>query len=157
MEKKKDSPGVYFPPPLIYVLIFIAGAFIQKKVPLDNTIFQSRTVKIIGIIFLCFALFFSVRSLRQFFKSKNTLIPFKPASSLQTGGIYSISRNPMYVALAIVYLGIACLVGNWWNIILFPILILVVQEYIIKSEERYLQREFQQQFKDYRKKVRRWL
>jgi len=114
-------------------------------------------MKLIGIIFLVMALFFSVRSLRQFFKSKNTLIPIKPASSLQTTGIYRISRNPMYVGLALIYLGIACLAGNWWNIILFPILILIMQQYVIRSEEKYLELEFGAGYLEYKRTVRRWL
>ena len=151
------GPGVYIPPPLFYVLIFIAGMFIQKKIPLDNALFQLQIIKVAGIFFLMIALFFSFRSLRQFLLSKNTLIPIKPASSLQTTGIYRISRNPMYVGLAIIYLGLTCLIGNWWNFILFPVLFLIVQEYIIKREEKYLKLEFGEQYEEYKKKVRRWL
>ena len=151
------GPGVYIPPPLFYVLIFLAALFIQKKIPLDNALFQLQVIKIAGVILLVVALFFSYRSLRQFFLSKNTLIPIKPASSLQTTGIYRISRNPMYVGLAIIYLGLTCLIGNWWNFILFPVLFLIVQEYIIKREEKYLKLEFGEQYEGYKKTVRRWL
>ena len=75
----------------------------------------------------------------------------------RTTGIYGITRNPMYVGLAMVYLGITCFIGNWWNIILFPLLFLIVQEYIIKREEKYLEFEFGQQYDDYKRIVRRWL
>ena len=151
------GPGIYIPPPLFYVLIFIAALFIQKKIPLDNALFQLQVIKIAGILFLIIASFFSFRSLRQFFLSKNTIIPNKPASSLQTTGIYRISRNPMYAGLAIIYLGLTCLIGNWWNLILFPLLFLIVQEYIIKREEKYLELEFGEQYDEYKKTVRRWL
>jgi protein-S-isoprenylcysteine O-methyltransferase Ste14 len=157
MKNKKDSPGVYIPPPLFYALTFVAAIFIQRGLPIDASVFQLRITKIIGILFLVISLFFLVRSLSQFLKSKNTLILIKPATSLQTNGIYSISRNPMYVGLAIVYLGITCLIGNWWNIILFPLLLLIVQEYVIKNEEKYLDRAFGQEYLDYKNKVRRWL
>jgi len=157
MENKKDSPGVYIPPPLFYVLIFLAAIFLQKKVWIDDSLFHLRITKGIGILFLAISLFLLVTSLRKFFQSKNTLILIKPASSLETNGIYGISRNPMYVGLAIVYLGITFLIGNWWNIILFPILFLVIQEYIIKREEKYLERAFGEKYLDYKNKVRRWL
>lgn len=103
------------------------------------------------------ALFFLSRSLMQFFKTKNTVVLIKPASSLQTTGIYSISRNPMYVGLAFVYLGVTCFIGNAWNIILFPVLFLILQEYVIKKEEQYLSREFGPRYEEYKGKVRRWL
>jgi protein-S-isoprenylcysteine O-methyltransferase Ste14 len=154
---KSKGPGVYIPPPLFYILIFIAAIIIQKMIPVEGKFFQSHTIKVAGIIFIIIAFFFLSRSLRQFFQSKNTVILIKPASSLQKTGIYSISRNPMYVGLTIVYLGITCFIGNWWNIILFPILFLIVQEYIIKREEKYLELEFGQQYLDYRKVVRRWI
>src|SRR5258706_15242916 len=157
MENKKDSPGVYIPPPLFYVLTFLVAVFVQKKIPIDDSLFHLQITKIIGILFLVISLFFLVTSLIKFFQSKNTLILIKPASSLQTNGIYSTSRNPMYVGLAIVYLGITCLIGNWWNIILFPLLLLIVQEYIIKREEKYLELEFGNDYEEYTRKVRRWL
>lgn len=154
---KSKGPGVYIPPPLFYVLIFIASVFIQKKIPIPDRLFHLILVKVVGVIFLIIALFFLVRSLRQFFLTKNTLILIKPASSLQTNGIYGITRNPMYVGIAFTYLGITCFIGNWWNIILLPILFLIVQEYIIKREEKYLEVEFGHKYEEYKNKVHRWL
>jgi len=151
------GPGVFIPPPLFYVLIFIAAVFIQKIIPITDKLFHLRATKVAGAILLIVALFFLVKSLRQFFLTKNTLILIKPASSLQTTGIYGMTRNPMYLGLAIVYLGITCFIGNWWNIILFPVLFIMVQEYIIKQEEKYLELEFGQGYSDYRRTVRRWL
>jgi protein-S-isoprenylcysteine O-methyltransferase Ste14 len=157
MKTKQDSPGVYIPPPLIYVLIFIAAIFIQKKIYIDDSVFHLRLVKELGVLFLLIAFFFLVTSLTTFFKSRNTVVLIKPASSLQTRGVYGFSRNPMYVGLLFVYLGITCFIGNWWNIILVPLLIFIIQVYVIRSEENYLQRAFGDEFTEYKKRVRRWL
>jgi protein-S-isoprenylcysteine O-methyltransferase Ste14 len=157
MNNKKDSPGVYIPPPLFYVLTFLAAVFMQKKVAVNDGIFHSLYTKVAGILLLSISIFFLFTSLRKFFISKNTVILIKPASSLQTNGIYAISRNPMYVAMALTYLGLTCLLGNWWNIILFPLLFLIIQEYVIKSEENYLTRAFGEDYSNYKRKVRRWL
>ena len=157
MENKKDHPGIYVPPPIVYALIFLVAVFIQKKLPIDDSLFRQQLTKVVGAGLLIIALFFLIRSLRQFLLSKNTLVTVMPANSLQTNGIYNITRNPMYLGLAIVYLGISCLIGNWWNIILFPLLLLLIQEYMIKREEKYLERRFGQVYLDYKSKVRRWL
>jgi protein-S-isoprenylcysteine O-methyltransferase Ste14 len=154
---KSKGPGVYIPPPLLYVLTFLSAVFIQKRFPIDDRWFRLQLVTIAGFLLLVIAAFFLFKSLRQFFQTKNTVILIKPASSLQTTGIYSMTRNPMYVGLAIVYLAITCFVGNWWNIILFPVLILIVQEYIIRREEKYLEIEFGEAYEQYKRKVRRWL
>ena len=157
MENKKDSPGVYTPPPLVYAITFIMALVMQKRFPIDDSLFHRQWTKMLGGLLLVTALFFLARSLGQFFQSKNTVVSIKPATSLQTTGIYGMTRNPMYLGLAIVFLGITCFIGNWWNIILFPLLLLIVQEYIIKREEKYLQRRFEQEYLDYKSKVRRWL
>ena len=157
MKTKQDSPGVYIPPPLIYVLIFIAAIFIQKSIHIDDALFRLKLTRGIGILFLITAFFFLATSLAKFFKTRNTVILIKPASSLQTDGVYAISRNPMYVGLLFVYLGITCFIGNWWNVILIPLLIFIMQAYVIKREEKYLERAFGDKFIKYKKRVRRWL
>lgn len=145
------------PPPLIYVVTFSTGLILERLVPIQRTFLDSTVCKIAGYASLLAALFFSIPALLQFFKSKNTLITFKPANSLQTSGIYSISRNPMYVSLLLFYLCASFMYGNWWNFILIPFLVLMVQEYVIKREEKYLERCFGEQYIEYKQKVRRWL
>src|ERR1700733_16172482 len=155
--KHTDSPGINFPPPLIYAVIFLAAVFIQKKIPIDDHFFESRITSVIAILFFLLALYYGTRSMNQFIQTKNTIIPNKPAESLQTTGVYHTTRNPMYFSLMMVYLGLTCLIGNWWNIILLPLLFLIIQEYIIKKEEKYLLRKFGQEYIDYSHRVRRWI
>src|SRR6188508_3284574 len=113
MENKKDNPRVYIPPPLFYAGTFLAAIFIQKKIPINDSVFHLTIIKILGGLLFAIALFFLVRSLKQFLRSKNTLVTFKPATTLQKNDIYNITRNPMYMGLAIVYLGVTCFIGNW--------------------------------------------
>jgi protein-S-isoprenylcysteine O-methyltransferase Ste14 len=98
-----------------------------------------------------------IKSVRQFIIDKTTFEVNKQVTTLQAKGIYSITRNPMYVGLLFLYLGVTCFIGNLWNIILLPILFIFIQEYVIKREEKYLQREFVQRYTEYKNKVRRWL
>jgi len=157
MESKKDHPHIHIPPPLLYAVIFLAAILIQKLVPLGKDFFYTPTAKIIGAVIIFIGLFFSFPALRQFFKTKNTLVTVKPANSLQTTGIYSVCRNPMYVSLLLFYTGLSFIIGNWWNLLLLPVLFWIVQEYVIKREEKYLDRTFGQQYFDYKIQVRRWL
>ncbi|MEO5648729.1 MAG: isoprenylcysteine carboxylmethyltransferase family protein [Ginsengibacter sp.] len=154
---KEDNPGIYIPPPVIFAAIFIVAFYIQKIIPVTDTLFQKNGVKIAAVIFLLIALYFLARGVLKFIKSGNTLITMHPASSLQDSGIYRFTRNPMYVGLICLYVALACSIGNWWHIIFLPVLIVIMQEYVIKREEKYLEREFGQQYLDYKKKVRRWL
>ena len=157
MENKNDSPRIYIPPPLLYGAMFFAAVLIQKILPLNRTFFYSIPSKIIGSLTILIGLFFTFPALRQFFKTRNTLVTIKPANSLQTTGIYSVSRNPMYISLLLFYTGLSFIIGNWWNLVVLPLLVLIVQEYVIKREEKYLNRRFGQQYLDYKAKVRRWI
>lgn len=155
--KKEDNPGVPIPPPLIYAATFFVAVFIQKMEPINDQFLRSRPVQVAAFILFAIAIFLSARSLTQFFRSKNTLITIKAAQSLQTTGIYQFTRNPMYLSLLLIYLGLTCLIGNCWNIILLPVLFAIVQEYIIKREEKYLDRRFGKEYHDYKSNVRRWI
>jgi protein-S-isoprenylcysteine O-methyltransferase Ste14 len=157
MPNAKDSPGVYVPPPLIYVAIFFLSLLIEKILPLDRSFFNTLPAHILGIVFIIVALFLNVPAILQFIKTKNTLVTIKPAKSLQTSGIYTISRNPMYLSLLLLYTGLGFLTGNWWTLLLLPILTTIVTYFVIQREERYLERAFGKTYLDYKEKVRRWI
>jgi protein-S-isoprenylcysteine O-methyltransferase Ste14 len=157
MKTKKDHPGVYPPPPLFYVLIFLFSVFIQLKVPLPTQLFSSEIARLSGFLFISLGFLFIVPALIKFFKTKNTLVTILPARSLQTSGIYSISRNPMYVGLLSLYMGIAFFKGNYWTFIFIPLVIFIVSKFVIVNEEKYLSRTFGEDFEEYKKKVRRWI
>lgn len=155
--KKEDNPGVSLPPPLIYGLFFGISLILQKLFPIEKDFFYSKAAEAIGFLLLVLCLVLDLPSLVRFFITKNTLITIKPANSLQTKGMYSISRNPMYAGLLCLYSSLAFLVGNWWTVLLIPFVIFIIQVYVIRREENYLTRRFGQQFIDYKKRVRRWL
>jgi protein-S-isoprenylcysteine O-methyltransferase Ste14 len=153
----KKHPGVYIPPPLIYVAFFLLSRFVQKLFPLHNDALHSTVTKIIGVLMILLYLLFFIMALRRFILSKNTLVTIKPAHSLETSGIYSFTRNPMYVSLVCLYSGLAVFLGNWWTLILLPFLIIVVQLYVINKEEQYLQQAFGNSYTEYKRRVRRWI
>jgi len=63
----------------------------------------------------------------------------------------------MYLSLVFLYSGLGIFIGNWWTLILLPVLIGVVQLYVINKEEQYLQDAFGQEYQSYKNTVRRWL
>ena len=136
METKKDHPGVYVPPPLLYALIFFLSILIQRFLPVFSTLFNNIIIYILGWFFIAMNFIFILPALFKFFQTKNTLILIKPANSLQTNGIYSVTRNPMYLGLLSLYTSMGLLFGNVWTIILIPVLIFIINTVVIKKEER---------------------
>jgi len=152
----KDSPGVLIPPPIIYVLFYFGGLKLNKLLPVKLSGWHGES-KLFGILLIGLCLIFLLPSLWKFFRTRNTLITIKPASSLQTNGIYAWSRNPMYLGLLLLYAGIAFINQNYWAVLILPLVTLVIREYVILREEKYLTRAFSDEYLNYKNKVRRWL
>lgn len=157
MSQKTDSPGVFIPPPLFFASIFLLSFLLQKWMPVSRTFFHTEAAWIAGIFFIIACMIIGGTAVLQFFKTRNTVVTVKPANSLQTSGIYSFSRNPMYLSLTSLYTGLALLYGNWWTLILIPVAVIIITLLVIKPEERYLVRAFGESYGEYKKQVRRWL
>jgi protein-S-isoprenylcysteine O-methyltransferase Ste14 len=80
----------------------------------------------------------------------------KPTTRVVTHGPYRISRNPMYLASALGIMGVAAIVNTLWIVLLVPMQIAIISLQI-KREERYLRREFPEEYPRYKARVRRWL
>ncbi|MCB0601145.1 MAG: isoprenylcysteine carboxylmethyltransferase family protein [Saprospiraceae bacterium] len=155
-KTNRDSPGVLLPPPIIYVIFFIGGLKLNKFLAINLDGWHTVS-QVTGILFIALGLLFMLPSVWKFFRTHNTLITIKPASSLQTNGIYAWTRNPMYLGLLLLYGGIAFFTQNYWAIIFSPLVMLVIQEYVIVREEHYLSRAFTGEYQNYKNTVRRWL
>jgi len=113
---RKDSPGVYIPPPLIYAAFFFAAVLMQKFFPLPGMWLHTTLVKVLGWLIITGSVAVLLfPALLKFIQSRNSVMTIRPAASLQTKGIYSITRNPMYLGLVILYIGIGFLKGNSWT------------------------------------------
>ena len=75
---------------------------------------------------------------------------------LVRGGPYAFSRNPMYIASTLVYVGIALVADAAWPLLLLPV-VLVVTHIVVVREERSLERRFGIAYRRYKTTVRRYL
>jgi len=157
MENPKDNAGIFVPPPFIYAALFLFSYLMQRLEPLPGSFFCSVTARWVGSAFLIAGTFLVVPAVVQFIRRRTAILPVKPATELQTGGCYAISRNPMYLGLLIVYGGLAMCFGNWWTVLMIPVLVLIIHRYLIRREEAYLQRKFGQRYLEYKDRVRRWI
>lgn len=91
--------------------------------------------------------------LEHFHKIGTTAHVYKPA----TAGPYRITRNPMYLALSLLYLGIGLMTGGIWVLGLIIPAVVTMNLGVIAREERYLERKFGPAYLSYKTSVRRWL
>ena len=83
--------------------------------------------------------------------------PFHATSAIVTGGPYRFTRNPMYVAMVIAFLGVALWARAATLLAVLAPVALVLHFGIVRREERYLEVKFGETYLDYRRRVRRYL
>ena len=83
--------------------------------------------------------------------------PSLPATAVVTSGPYRLSRNPLYVGLALVYFGLTLALDSWWGIVLLVAVLIVMHRGVIQREERYLEQKFGDGYRQYRSTVRRYI
>jgi protein-S-isoprenylcysteine O-methyltransferase Ste14 len=94
----------------------------------------------------------------QTFKKHDTTVkPFEKSSFLVTGGVFGISRNPMYLGMTLVLLGVALLLGSLIPFAVVIVLPILFDRLFISPEEQMLEDTFGDQFREYRERVRKWL
>jgi protein-S-isoprenylcysteine O-methyltransferase Ste14 len=93
----------------------------------------------------------------QMYRAKTTIIPRHDASQLVTGGVFSLSRNPIYLGDALVLAGFALYWGAWPSLVLVPVFMWLISWRFIEGEEAKLRHAFGQAFHAYEKETRRWL
>jgi protein-S-isoprenylcysteine O-methyltransferase Ste14 len=83
--------------------------------------------------------------------------PNLPSTTVVSSGPYSLTRNPIYLAMTLLYSGIAILVNTVWPLFLLPLVLVVIRFGVIEREEGYLERKFGKSYRDYKERVRRWI
>ena len=145
------------PPPVIALLIAPAMWGISLVTPLADVpapvrLFAAMAIALTGVVT-------AIAGVAAFRRAKTTLNPLKPeaSSSLVTSGIYRITRNPMYVGLALALIAWAVFLSSAWALLGPVVFALYMNRFQIGPEERVLLGMFGAAYSAYQAKVRRWL
>ena len=96
-------------------------------------------------------------SLWLFARHETGLLPGQATNAIIESGPYRLSRNPLYVGLLALYVGLALLAPTFWGLVLLPAAVLLVFWGAIRPEEQFLHEHFGATYDDYSQRVRRWL
>ncbi len=156
MTDNHDNPGINVPPPLIYVVPLILGLLLDRRAHIP---FLPRSAALsLGWPLIGGWVVLSKWSLQTIGDAEVPIRTDKPVPRLiTTEGPFRYSRNPAYLALAMLYAGIAVLRNSLWAILLLPVVLGVIQREVIGREERYLERTFGEEYLAYKARVRRWV
>ena len=153
--KTHDGPGLSIPPPIIYMTALFIGIGFNYVWP--TSLLPGPWRYIAGMVIVAIAGVVITPVLTRFRRAGTPFDVRKPASALITDGPYRFSRHPSYVALTLLYTGVTLLLNNGWALILVVPLLLVMDQWVVRKEERHLEVKFGEEYRRYKSAVRRWL
>ena len=153
----KSAPAVKFPPPLLYLGMILLGVGLDNflKIPAISLPFEVLIPG--GIILFLIGLAVNVAGLLQFKKQQENPLPWTGSEQMIGEGIYRITRNPMYLGMTCIGLGVGLFFNSY--AILATVLLgsVIIDRLVIAREEEYLTDRFGESYTAYKSKVRRWL
>jgi protein-S-isoprenylcysteine O-methyltransferase Ste14 len=142
-------------PPVYVLLSIIAMVLLNRYAPLARVIAPPYSYA--GGVLLVLGIAIAIINATAFRRVGTPVVPFHQSTTLVTTGFYRYTRNPMYIGMVTGLLGIAILFGSASAFLPIPVFILIIQEWFIKGEERFLEEIFDHQYVDFKKRVRRWI
>jgi protein-S-isoprenylcysteine O-methyltransferase Ste14 len=142
----------------VFGIPFLAGLVLGYLFPLPLSAWVPRTISAsAGILLLSAGLAIVVTARRQFNRAGQPTDPGNPTTQLITTGIFSWSRNPLYLGAVVIFIGLGALLNSLWLLILLAPTLIAVHFILIVPEERYLEAKFGQRYREYARSVHRWL
>lgn len=155
MATSADHPGVVARPPLIYLGAFLIVLALRWFWPMPIDVQGRGLWPGIGLVAL--GLGTAIWGSRTMEAAGTNINPALPAKTIVSSGPFCFSRNPLYLCLTLMYLGLTLAVNTWWGGAVLVPLIIVMHFGVVLREERYLEKKFGESYRQYRSRVRRYL
>jgi protein-S-isoprenylcysteine O-methyltransferase Ste14 len=158
-QGEKDGAAVRFPPPLLPLIAIIAGVALEWWWPLtaDYNLPAPERYWVGGVAIAVTVLLLGLWPVVKFRRSGQSELPWRPTPRILEDGPYRFTRNPMYLQMVLVCVGVAVILSNVWILVLAPLCAGALYWFAIRPEEAYLERKFGDGYRDYKRHVRRWL
>ena len=140
--------------PIVFLGGFILGVLLNLFFPIP--IWRSVWIAVIGGVPLLLGIWLLVSARSVFRRHMTPLMPWEPTIALVQDGPYRFSRNPIYLAFALMYLGASFIFNSIFLLIVLALVVVLFDRTQIPREERYLQEKFGEEYTNYRERVRRW-
>jgi protein-S-isoprenylcysteine O-methyltransferase Ste14 len=138
------------------MLIFLVAMVVSRYL-FPGTNLLPHYWSFLGFVPIVLGLGITLAADKLFKQAQTTVHPFKESSLLITVGVYRLSRNPMYLGMTLVLLGVALLLGSLTPFIYIPIFVILINEKFIKTEEKMLEEQFGRTWLEYSLRVGRWI
>jgi protein-S-isoprenylcysteine O-methyltransferase Ste14 len=152
------TAGVIARPPLLFLAALIVGFVLDRLLPLPFTLPGAGLGRwIIAGCLILLGLALAAAGIRNFSRAGTPVPTNQSTRALVTTGIHGWTRNPIYLGMFLLYVGIGIAARSPAILILTVPLAIAIRYGVVAREEAYLERRFGDAYRDYRSRVRRWL
>jgi protein-S-isoprenylcysteine O-methyltransferase Ste14 len=156
--KGGGTAGVMARPPVLFLAGILLGLVSDRLLRLGFPFPRNDAVHwIIGGLLMLGGLVVAGGGIRDFKRAKTPVPTNEPTRALVTTGMHGWTRNPIYVGMFLLYVGIGIVARSWWVLILTVPLAVVMRYGVVAREEAYLERRFGGVYREYKARVRRWV
>ena len=142
-------------PPRIAMAILVGATLVHFTLPIEWLQLPSLLSE--GVLLIALGFGIMIRAWWLFQKFETAICPTAKATSFITGDIYSLTRNPMYLGMILILLGIAVLVGSWSFYVAAILYGLILNHVFCVYEEQTLRDQYGTEYSIYAENVRRWI
>ena len=153
--RDSDSPGIFVPPPLMFAAAVAMGVMLDGNWLKRGHV--THPIQLAGMAVAVAGLALILVSLGLFRRFKTRPEPWAPSSRLIATGLYRYSRNPMYLGMALLAVGVLIFCESLAGALFLAVVLVIIDRVVIAREEEYLSRRFGADYEGYRVRVRRWL
>ncbi|MCA9874994.1 MAG: isoprenylcysteine carboxylmethyltransferase family protein [Anaerolineales bacterium] len=142
---------------VVFGVPFLLSIGLQWAIPLSLPpgIFRLALIPI-GIILILVGLGFIVQGRRELARYAQPTDPGHPTDKIVKTGVFTRSRNPLYLGSVLIFLGIALALNMLWALVTLLVSIVLCLYILILPEERYLAARFGAEYAEYMAAVHRW-
>jgi protein-S-isoprenylcysteine O-methyltransferase Ste14 len=90
-------------------------------------------------------------------QAQTTVKPFQQSHALVTGGVYAMTRHPMYLGYVLILFGVAIMLRCLTPLLVIPVFVALMERVFIRAEEDMLRAAFGEACSGYKQRVRRWI
>lgn len=155
---ERQPPPVMVHPPVLFGVAGLLGLALEAMAPLGPGVLAGSTAIVVaGAALAAVGLIIGGLSVRGMIKGGTNIPTFQPALALVTGGIYRLSRNPMYLGALAFYLGMTLALSAYWGVVLALPVAIILHYGVVKREEPYLEALFGEPYRAYKVRTPRWI
>ena len=151
----QTPPSPRFYPPVLLLVAVVLMVALHYVLPVARWL--AWPWRALGALPIAVAVLVGFWGAVQFRRHDTTIIPFEQSTALIAEGPYRYSRNPLYLSMTLILVGLWILLGSLSPAVVVPLFVWWISRRFIANEERHLEAQFGRTYLEYKTKVRRWL